>query len=243
MTTTVTLHQPYFLPWLGYFAKAAASDYLLLLDKARFRRNHLARVQVLSSSGAPLWLTCPTGATQGAAIDEVPLPHPDSYVPRFRKTIAQAYGRCPYADETLPYLDDLLEAFRAAPDLATANIDSLRVALDFLGIGCTLIRESSLDLPDERSEKTVAACDHLDAGVLLVGDGGSVKVHDFGLTSGHALSVEQISFFADHPTYAQYQRARSGLDFVPGLSHVDALFNLGRDHVRVLLESVPRRPL
>ena len=36
----VTIHQPEFLPWLGFFDKASQANVLVLLDDVQFRRGY-----------------------------------------------------------------------------------------------------------------------------------------------------------------------------------------------------------
>ena len=34
----VTIHQPHYLPWLGYFAKMDQADVFVLLDNVQFKK-------------------------------------------------------------------------------------------------------------------------------------------------------------------------------------------------------------
>ena len=55
----VGIHQPNFLPWLGFFHKLASSDVFVLLDSVQFSRgSRTNRVQVLAGD-RPTWLTVP----------------------------------------------------------------------------------------------------------------------------------------------------------------------------------------
>ena len=61
MTGLVAIHQPNFLPWLGYFDKLARADVFVLLDDAQFPKKggtwvNRARLLV---SGRPDWVTVP----------------------------------------------------------------------------------------------------------------------------------------------------------------------------------------
>ena len=50
MTKVVAIHQPNFLPWLGYFDKLARADVFVLLDDAQFPKkqgNATNRVRLL----------------------------------------------------------------------------------------------------------------------------------------------------------------------------------------------------
>ena len=59
LVTAVAIHQPNYLPWLGYFSKSAHSDVLVLLDNVQFpRRSYVNRVQVKTARGVH-WLTQP----------------------------------------------------------------------------------------------------------------------------------------------------------------------------------------
>jgi len=58
--TTVAIHQPNFLPWLGYFDKIARCDTFIALDDVQLVRgkSYTCRAKILSQ-GNELWLTVP----------------------------------------------------------------------------------------------------------------------------------------------------------------------------------------
>ncbi|MFL6564043.1 MAG: WbqC family protein, partial [Burkholderiales bacterium] len=55
----IAIHQPHFLPWLGYLHRMAQVDAFVLLDHVQFeRRNYQNRADILLEDEA-LWLTVP----------------------------------------------------------------------------------------------------------------------------------------------------------------------------------------
>ena len=55
----VAIHQPNFLPWLGYFDRMVNADLFVLLDHVQFeRRNYHNRTMILLE-GEARWLTVP----------------------------------------------------------------------------------------------------------------------------------------------------------------------------------------
>lgn len=69
----VAIHQPNFLPWLGFIAKAAQADVLVLLDDVPFTKGgYTNRVQVAGTHpGKPEWLTVPVRQRLGQTCNEV----------------------------------------------------------------------------------------------------------------------------------------------------------------------------
>jgi hypothetical protein len=51
------IHQPYFLPWMGYFSKLIYADKFIVLDNVEFSKRHfIDRVQVINSDGNLIWI-------------------------------------------------------------------------------------------------------------------------------------------------------------------------------------------
>ena len=70
------IHQPNFLPWMGYFAKIAAVDTFILFDSVAMSngKTWTSRSQILVN-GQPHWLTLPIkkSGRSGQRICEVEL--------------------------------------------------------------------------------------------------------------------------------------------------------------------------
>ena len=55
----VAIHQPHFLPWLGYLHRMSRADLFVLLDHVQFeRRNYQNRTRIRIEDEAR-WLTVP----------------------------------------------------------------------------------------------------------------------------------------------------------------------------------------
>ena len=61
----VAIHQPNYLPWLGYFAKISEADEFVFLDDVQYSKNsYTNRVKVLHAD-KPRWLTVPVSFRYG----------------------------------------------------------------------------------------------------------------------------------------------------------------------------------
>src|SRR3546814_3690829 len=73
----VAIHQPNYLPWLGYFHKIARADVFVFLDDVQFSKNgYTNRVRILGD-GAARWLTIPAAVHLGDPIGAVRPARPD----------------------------------------------------------------------------------------------------------------------------------------------------------------------
>jgi hypothetical protein len=55
----VAIHQPQFMPWLGYFDKMDQPDYFVLLDNVQYKKNEWQNRNRIKSPQGPQWLTVP----------------------------------------------------------------------------------------------------------------------------------------------------------------------------------------
>src|SRR5262249_11031495 len=55
----VAIHQPCFLPWLGYLDRMARSDLFVLLDHVQFERRGYQNRTPIRMEGEQRWLTVP----------------------------------------------------------------------------------------------------------------------------------------------------------------------------------------
>ena len=55
----VAIHQPHFLPWLGYLHRMAQADLFVLLDHVQFERRNYQNRTMIRMNGEARWLTVP----------------------------------------------------------------------------------------------------------------------------------------------------------------------------------------
>lgn len=228
MPPTVAIHQPNYLPWLGYFAKIARADTFVFLDDVQFGKGgYTNRVQVLSAKG-PRWLTVPVAAHLGDPIDRV-MPKP-GWVRSHLDFLRNEYRRAAGFKAAWPELEAMLRTAPAA-DLAAVNIHLVTALAGRLGLACAFSRSSEFPVrgaaDDRLVELTAAAAP---GGSYLSGQGGA-KYQDPAKFAAAGLGFSYLGF--RHPEYSQGAAASGG--FVPGLSVADAVLNLGWDGAAALL--------
>ena len=215
----VAIHQPNYLPWLGYFAKIARADVFVFLDDVQFSKNsYTNRVQILGAAG-PRWLTIPVANRLGMAINIV-MPARDDWARAHLDVLKQVYGDAPAFSAIW---DDLRTFLNSAPsgDLASINQFLIKSISERLGFRCRFETSSSIDTgcaaADDRLVRLVTAL--APRGTYLSGRGGA-KYQDPEKFASAGLEFQYLNF--RHPVYEQSEST-----FVPGLSIVDVLFRMG----------------
>ena len=222
MSLTAAVHQPNYVPWLGYFHKLAAADVFVYLDDVQFPRGQsfAARNRIKTPNGVA-WLTVPVSVPKGqegkATYREVELVEP-RWREKHVKTVEQSYGRAPYFDDVFELYRTELEAGHSFLDV---NLALLEGFADYLGIDTRRVVLSEL-LPEfgQKTELIVDICKALGADEYLSGSGGGTEY-----TDGERLAEEGIGLRFDAFEPAEYPQL--GGDFEPGLSALDALMNCG----------------
>ncbi len=226
----VAIHQPNYFPWLGYFAKLLASDVFVFLDHVQLSKgSYTPRVQILCQ-GQPFWLTVPvrTGGRFGQAINEAGFDDRADWRGKHLKTLRLNYGKHPHFKAVFSEVEGLLEP--AADSLASLN-ERLVVGLARrMGAGCQFIRSSDMGLPDLHSSELLAEIVRRTGGDQYLHGSGARKYQDD--TAFAREHVTPVAHSFEHPTYPQMGTS----DFIPGLSVLDALFNVGFEGVPSLLQ-------
>ena len=235
----VFIQQPYFLPWLGFLAKLAKADHYIALDNAPFRRNHLHRSSILGPGGDRLWLSCPVGASQGTPISKIKIPSNTKYIKKFIQTIKHSYRKAKHFDREINIIEKLLRLYidNSGQHLSEMNIRIISELIEYFDIEIiSLERESAFNLCSNRNLKTIELMNLFDGTCIICGDGGSTIVHDISLFRKNGISIELVPCFLKHPQYYQKHSTKNKCNFVPGLSFIDALLNIGRDSVISLIK-------
>ena len=60
----ISINQPAYIPWLGYYERIDSSDVHVILDHVQFEKNSFTNRNKILTQNGPVWLTIPI-ATKG----------------------------------------------------------------------------------------------------------------------------------------------------------------------------------
>ncbi len=232
----VAIHQPHYLPWLGYLSRMACADLFVLLDHVQFApRNYQNRAGILVH-GEARWLTVPL--EQRSREEQLLAKRIDNRLQGARAwsrvhllTLRHAYREARYLAAHFAALRAIYETpFDRLVDLNASLLELLRNAF---AIRTPLVRSSALGPCGAKSDLILDVCRRVGASALLVGLGGSRAYldRDAFARAGIALVFQEFA----HPVYPQC----GGAPFTPGLSAIDCLLNCGPESRAVLDAALP----
>lgn len=93
---TAVIHQPYFLPWMGYFSKLVYADKFIVLDNVNFTKgSFIDRTQIVGPNGDLIWLTMPVGQQFKKHCNEIHFSNVE-IVENMVKTLYSIYSKARY---------------------------------------------------------------------------------------------------------------------------------------------------
>lgn len=227
----VAIHQPHYIPWLGYLHRMSQADLFVVLDHVQFeRRNYQNRSQI-RIDGEARWLSVPVlQRSQKERIIDKEIDNSDTARPWGRNhfaTLRHAYREAGYFSTYGPQLRKIFETpWARLVDLDAAMLEFLR---DAFSIDTKLVRSSELNVEGAKGELILNLCRQVKADALLAGFGGSRGYLDASAFAAHGIEIKYHQFA--HPSYKQCGAA----PFIPGLASVDLLFNAGPQSRDILL--------
>jgi hypothetical protein len=226
----VAIHQPNFLPWLGFFDKFAKADRLIILDSVALQLtggNYTNRVQMLIN-GSPSWVTVPLerGRSARAHIDTARIADVIGWRRKLKYAIHQSYGKAPCFSYTTPIIDRVLDANTSL--LCDMNLIGIVAIAEALNIDTRkIVRSRELGCEGRSTELLANLVEAVGGDTYLMGH-GATGYQDDAVFGRRGIAVRHQHY--SQPAYPQY-RAKQ---FLPGLSAIDALMNCGRDAVRLI---------
>ena len=226
----MAVHQPNFLPWLGFFDKIRRSDVFIVMDNAQFSKTGgtwTNRVQLMVNK-EPAWVTVPiVRAYHGLrSVHEMKINESAPWRAKLLRTIEVNYRPAPHFSEIYPLVSELVD--QPSSDLASYNLNAIRTFCGRLHLTTEILLGSSLAAEGRSTDLLLAMVRAVGGTAYLAGGGASGYQEDERFQEA---GVELVYQHFQHPTYPQFNTQ----GFKPGLSIVDALMNCGFDGVRKLL--------
>lgn len=221
---TVAIHQPNYIPWLGYFEKIHRSDVFVFLDDVEFTSGSWINRNKIKTPDGWTWLTIPVTAST-APIRETEIATHTDWAEEHWKSLNYNYGGAEYFDEWDDFFRETYD--QEWTSLEELNRHLLRAICDRVGIEYEFVTSSSFPVDGTETKRLIDICEAVDADRYYSGQGAKGYT-DEQLFDAAGIDLEYQSF--EHPTYPQ----RFG-EFVPNLSIVDLLMNVGADRTNEIL--------
>jgi len=217
------IHQPQYLPWLGYLDKIKKSDKFVFLDDVQYKKREFQNRNRIRTPNGSMWLTVPV-LVKGKYyqnINEVEINNDSSWRKDHLKAIEHNYGGSPYFENYYPGIEELLS--REWNSLCDLNIATVKLFMEFFEINTPCELSSSLEVKTEKTQRLIDICKKTGCGEYLSGRGGKDYMEE-DLFKKEGIKLHYQHF--DHPEYRQNFEG-----FVSHLSALDYLFNCGKNQI------------
>jgi hypothetical protein len=212
----IAIHQPNYIPWLGFFDKTRIADCLVLLDNVPYTRGSVINRNKIKTNRGWQWITIPVHHRSDTPIKDV-LTLDSGWEQVHWKTLIMNYSKAPYFGEISSMLHEIYE--KRWPRLAELNETIIRLLLDYLNLNPRIIRASELEVKGKSSELLVSICKAVNDREYLSGTGAREYL-DLSLFRKEHIAVKFQEFRS--PEYQQLFG-----QFIPNLSAIDYFFNCG----------------
>jgi hypothetical protein len=232
VSRTVVVHQPDFLPYLGFFHRLVHADVYIALDHVQFVQrtaNAWTHRDKIKTRRGEAWLSlsvrkCPIDTP----IMNVELSEDAGWRHSNLNLLRENYRHAPYFDAIF----EKVEALYRAPmqTMVSLNLAFIDLLCGWLLIDIKRLRSSAMAPAGSKSDM-VAGLVSAAGGTRYLSGVGARAYHLQAPFDSRGIEVAWQSF--DHPVYPQQFGP-----FIPYLSAVDALFNCGPEATANMLRRI-----
>lgn len=214
----ISIHQPAYLPWLGYVERIMQSDIFVFLDSVQFEKNSFTNRNLIKGANGPHWLTIPikTKGHLNKSLSDIEIASDMEWRKKHLLSIKTCYSRCIGFDDKYDKLSHLYNNDEV--HLADLCFNHLLFWVEEFNIKTKIIRSSSMNITSKKSDLILDICHNVGATTYLSGPMGKsyLEEGDF-LSNGIKLDYHHF-----HPTpYPQLFGP-----FLPFMGIIDYWFNV-----------------
>jgi hypothetical protein len=225
----VTIHQPNYLPYLGFFEKMANSDIFIIYDNTQYKSQDFQNRNRIRTPKEWIWLTIPLTYEFGTQIKDIKFAN-DKWKKDHWKSIEANYSRAPYF---YMYKDRLKKIYESSHDtLSDFNTAIIKEVAEILDIKTKIVKSSEL-IPELNSKSTQALvniCKKAGAKTYISGADGE-KYLDLKL-----FEKENIKVIFQKYNHPEYNQAFPG--FEKYMCILDLIFNHGQNSLNILMNRI-----
>ena len=225
----ITIHQPNYFPYPGFFQKVSLSDVFVVLDKAQFQFDTTNRNKIITPDGS--WTRISVPIKKGQKFFEIRSVEINNDLPWAEKNwdlIYKSYNESPFFYLYKVFLDSLYKKrWNLIFDL---NLQILKKVFDWLDIKTEIVLESELNVTGISSKRLLNICKKLGADTYISGIGGKRYLDE--------KLFEKNKIILKHQNYNPIRYLQhTSKSFIPNLSIIDLLANMGSNSGKLLKEN------
>lgn len=224
----VTIHQPNYMPWIGFFNKVSMADTYVILDSVQYEKDGFTNRNKIRQPDSPAgwtWLTVPVKkGSSNRLIQEVEIDNNQKWRETSLRAVNRIYKNSPYLKNYTPFLESIYK--KDWDNLCELNAYIIKELLGMLDIKPQIIMASELNVNSKKSDLNLDICRKAGATEYLSGVSGKEYLE----TGGFKEAGIRVSFHDfKHPVYAQVRSP-----FISNLSVIDLLLSCGPDSAGIV---------
>jgi len=214
----LTVHQPEYLPYIGFFDRISKADVFVILDSVQYQKNGFINRNRIKTAQGWQWLTIPVKRREALKnINEIEIDNQTDWKSKHWKALLYNYNKTPYFKK---YADFFEKTYNQNWDLLVdLDIYLIENIMNMLRIKKQIKISSHLKVQGKADDLLVDICKELGADTYLSGPGGKEYMN---LDKFKKQNINVVFQEFTHPVYVQ-QFPKKG--FIPNLSIIDLLFN------------------
>jgi len=220
----VAIHQPQYLPWIGYFDKIDCADVFVLLDNVQYKKNEWQNRNRIKTSQGWQWITVPVLYKYPEKINEVKINNTVDWRKKHLNALTYNYSKAPFFEKHRRFLEKTFSTNWEF--LVEINTHVIQYLINALGIDKKIVLASSLRLREGPTDRLVDICKHVQADTYLSGKDGAKYMN---LDAFAQAKIKVIFQDFRHPIYPQLYEP-----FEPLMSIVDLLFNHNHNSLKII---------
>jgi hypothetical protein len=217
----VSIMQPTFLPWLGYFHLMVKSDLFILLDDVQFEKRSWQQRNKFIISQKASFLTIPVNSKNkfNQKINEVLIDNTQTWKEKHLKTFQHNYGKHKFFKEIFELITNAYNKdFKTLLELNSFLILSIK---EYLSIKTKIVLSSQFSISTRKENRLLDLLQINRAKKYLSPIGSKEYLGEGNILKKKNIELEYINYQCR--PYMQ----KSNKKFIDHLSIIDALFNLG----------------
>ncbi|NPE27882.1 WbqC family protein [Methanococcoides sp. SA1] len=214
--TVIAIHQPNYLPYLGFFDKMKKADLFIIYDDAQFNSRDFQQRNKIRTSINWNWLNVPI-IKEKKSINKIKIRSDENWNKKHFNSIRANYSKASYYSEYCRIFEQIYE--NNYEYLVDLNMDIIKAMCKCFNINTEIRLSSEFNIKSKSTRKLIELVSACDGDTYLSGSGGNNYMDTSMFIESHINLIYQ-DFIP--PVYSQRYPG-----FISNLSAIDYLFNEG----------------